>query len=317
LTGWTLALLAGIAAMHWGSQRTCDAMTDVCERRGLPAVAGGALMGLATASPEITVNAVSVAFSWPDLGLGAALGSNVPALPLIFLLAMLSRRLDPGTDAPPRVQPKAVVVQAAPYLAVVLLLGLLTLPPRWEGLQPIDGFILLGAFVLYLLHAMRQPGDSGKKNAPLPSLKRVWLGLPAIAAGGIVSVIAAKRVAEVFGLSDLVTGLFLIGFLCALPECFATWRLVRDRETTTAIAGAMGDGIVSLTLALMPPALVGAVVGSRVIYMTNLGYLALVILAYIAWNRRREGEEIVGGKVAALVGSYAIYLCGMVVLVRL
>jgi hypothetical protein len=32
-----------------------------------------------------TVNMSSAAFDWPDLGLGTALGSNVPALPLAYL----------------------------------------------------------------------------------------------------------------------------------------------------------------------------------------------------------------------------------------
>ncbi|MFD0462484.1 hypothetical protein ACFQY9_12015 [Microvirga aerilata] len=86
-----------------GASSAADLLERIRDRFALPATAGGALMGLATASPETAVNVASVAFGWPDLGLGAALGSNVPALPLVFGLAYLGGRYaDRGrTDHPP------------------------------------------------------------------------------------------------------------------------------------------------------------------------------------------------------------------------
>src|SRR3712207_6930160 len=76
--------------MQWGASRASAALDAYRGRVGLRATVAGALFGIATAAPEISVNVASVAFGWPDLGLGAALGSNVPALPLIFLLSWLS-----------------------------------------------------------------------------------------------------------------------------------------------------------------------------------------------------------------------------------
>jgi cation:H+ antiporter len=145
---WVVLVITGTGTMQWGASRASAALDAYRRRAGLAEVIAGALLGIATASPEISVNIVSVAFAWPDLGLGAALGSNVPALPLVFLLAWLSLRFaraprvsdDPGgppctsvgaatTEMPvPVVAPAAVEVQALPYLLVVLLLAALTLP---------------------------------------------------------------------------------------------------------------------------------------------------------------------------------------------
>src|SRR3712207_7561188 len=108
--------------MQWGASRASAALDAYRGRVGLRGTVAGALLGIATAAPEISVNVASVAFGWPDLGLGAALGSNVPALPFVFLLAYLSTRFvrAPGRAPasleapPPRVQSEAVEDQVAP-----------------------------------------------------------------------------------------------------------------------------------------------------------------------------------------------------------
>jgi cation:H+ antiporter len=133
----------------------------------------------------------------------------------------------------------------------------------------------------------------------------------AIALGALASVTAARRLGEAFGASDLVVGLFVIGLLCALPESFAAWRLAREGKTTTAVSTAMGDGIVSLTLALVPPTLVGAPVGDTALYLANLAYLVFALLAYIALNHARRGQALGPGRVTVFVGGYAVYLAAV------
>lgn len=327
-----LMLLGGVGAMQWGSSRAADLLDAVRGRWGLPATAGGALMGLATAAPETAVNLSSVAFGWPDLGLGAALGSNVPALPLAVLLSYLAAKSLPGTlsgetpfrltqrchaavpagpaggQAPaPRVAPQAAEVQAWPYLGVVLLLAALTLPPPIAGLQWPDGLALLAAFGCYLAYALLRRPWVDRGTLPPGAVAHGSVGLPAIAVGAVVSVMGAQRLGGTFGVPDIATGLFAIGLLCALPESYSAWRFTREGKPTVAIASVMGDGIVSLTVALLPSALVGAGVGNRPLYLLNLGFLAAVLVIYILLNRR-SGEELGRRLVWLYTGGYAAYL---------
>jgi cation:H+ antiporter len=313
---WLGLVLIGISAMQWGAARAADLLDILRGHWGLPATAGGALMGLATASPEIAVNVTSVVFGWPDLGLGTALGSNVPALPLAFLLAYLSTRFAPKSEAgaeppAPQVKPQAVPVQVLPYLLIVVLLGALTLPAPMAGLQPIDGVILLAAFGLYFGHALFRKPWTDKGTVPPGAVRRALIGLPAIALGALASVMGAQKVGAALGISDLVTGLFVIGFLCALPEAYSAWRFTREGRPTVAISTATGDGIVSLTIALVPPALVGTQVGDMPIYLINLTFLASVLVTYIALNRRREGQELGFGRVMFFGSGYGVYLVAM------
>jgi cation:H+ antiporter len=325
---WAALVIVGIGAMQWGSSCASEALDVYRCRAGLRGTAAGALLGIATAAPEISVNIASVWFGWPDLGLGAALGSNVPALPLIFLLSWLSLRSAHRAPQPasvgaaaaeppiPVVEPAAVEVQAVPYLLVILLLAGLTLPPRWAGLQPVDGLLLLVAWGVYLARALLRPRKAPAEPGSMirAPLKHALLGVPAIALGALASVVATRRLGDAFGASDLVVGLFVIGLLCALPESFAAWHLARKGKTTTAVSTAMADGIVSLTVALVPPALVGAAVGDPTLYGVNVSFLVLVLLAYIGLNHFRRGQELSLGRVALFVGGYAVYLAVVVYL---
>ena len=307
-------LLGGVWAMSKGAGFAGDVLNATRQRLGYPEAAGAAFMGLATATPEISVNVASVAFGWPDLGLGAALGSNVPALPFAALLSYLAVRLarkpaEAGlapSDAP-RVKPAAVPLQYGPYLAIVALLAALTLPPPWSGLQPVDAAVLAAAFVLWLVHALSRH-ERGGRTPPSSNPWRLAIGLPMIAVGAVGSVWGAQKLGQAAGLPDLITGIFLIGFLCALPESLSAWRFTREGHTTFGVAAAGADGVVSLTLALIAPALIGTAVGDVRIYGLNLAALAFFLTAYVVMNNRRIGERLGPARVAVFVGGYAVYL---------
>jgi cation:H+ antiporter len=317
---WFALVIGGIAAMQWGAARVADLLENLCGRWKLPATATGALMGVATASPEISIGVASVSFGWPDLGLGTALGSNVPALPLAILLAYLSSRFPPGgarADEPvPEVKPQAVKVQVIPYLGVVLLLAALTLPRPIAGLQWIDGLVLAGAFAVYIARALLQ--KRWRNPGRLPSGTRAaLLGLPAIGAGAVGATMGAQKVGAAMGIPDIVTGLFVIGLLCALPESYSAWRFTRNDKPTVAIAAVMSDGIVSLTLALQPGAIVGSAVGNMAIYMLNLGFLAAALVLYAVMNHKDRGQKLGPALVLLLSGGYCAYLVATVfILVR-
>ncbi len=331
---WFALVLAGVGAMHWGVQRVCAPLVVLCRHWGIAETGSGALIGLATASPEISVNIAAVALGWPDIGLGTALGSNVPALPLIFVIAYLStrwhrrealeehraeRRADPAAAAPPpsplpKVRDQAMWLQALPYLMVVLLLAALTLPPGWRGLQPVDGLVLALACAAYLVRALAARAERDPCPAPGRRMLAALPGLLAIAAGALVAVLASRRVNDALGLSDLVGGLFITGLLCALPESFSAWRLSRRGRATAAVSAAMADGVFSLTLAMLPLSLIGAGLGNPGLYALNLGFLAAVLVGYMAMNARvMAGEARSGLLTPARVGLFAVGYCAYVV----
>lgn len=316
---WILALLLLILAigmMHWGASSIVGVFRNLCRRLGLTAVGGATLLGLATASPEITVNVAAVAFGWPDIGLGTALGSNAPALPLIFLLSWLAGRRTPPEDlSAVAVKEEASYVQAMPYLGVVALLAALTVPGPVRGLQWPDALVLLGGYGIYMTQALMRGRKSAAPDCRIFESGGHWrlTAAPvAIAGGAVVAVVCSNYLVEHFRLTPLIGGLFITGLLCALPESFAAWKLARHGQATAAVSGAMADGTASLTVAFLALGIVQAPIGNLGLYAVHLAFLAAVLAMFIvmAW---RGGTYISGRSVALMAAAYALYL-GAVVL---
>ena len=209
---WVGVLLAAVWAAHWGAERIAKPLKKLRKRWGLTEVAGAAFVGLAAASPEIGINVASAATSVPDIGLGAMLGSNILAIPLVVSVAYwASRKRELGSHEGHEehrkqkllaISKQAVTVQALPYLAIVILMAVLTLPKQWRGLQPVDGWIMLGAYVLYLAQALLRGRSSGEKENW--SKKEVALaagGVGAVVLGAYFTVKSTEQIVSYFGIS--------------------------------------------------------------------------------------------------------------------
>lgn len=186
---WCGVLLAAVWLAHWGAEHLADPLRKLRARWGFSVVAGGSLVGLAAAAPEIGTNTSSAIRGVGDIGLGALLGSNVLAIPLMVLTAYAATRKKELGGQHSRhakhlrqnllqVNREAVTVQALPYLGVIALFAVLTLPAGWRGLQPVDGWILLLAYrwrpvhhragggfpggVHDLVHRAQRAGDLGR-----------------------------------------------------------------------------------------------------------------------------------------------------------
>lgn len=94
-------------------------------------------------------------------------------------------------------------------------------------------------------------------------------------------------------------------------EAYSAWRFARRGKPTVAVSSATADGIVSLTLALVPPALAGAATGDLAVYAVNLAFLALVLTAYAFLNHRHRGRELGPGFVALFGTAYLGYAAVM------
>ena len=92
---WVLVLVAAIVAAHWGAERLADPLEKLRRQWGFSAAAGGAFVGIAAASPEVGINVASAARGVADIGLGAAIGSNILAIPLVVTVAYIASRRAP------------------------------------------------------------------------------------------------------------------------------------------------------------------------------------------------------------------------------
>lgn len=300
---WGVVLLAALWAAHWGAEQLSGPLKKLRRQWGFSVAAGGSIVGLAAASPEAGINTTSAIRGVADIGLGMMLASNIIAIPLMVCTAYVATRKRelPDHENHERhrreerlaVDPQAVTFQALPYLVIVGLLAVLTLPAPWRGLQPMDGWIMLGAYLLYAAQALlRGRSDSERVEWKKKEVLLALAGVAAIAAGTYFAVRATEQMASAWGLAKIAAGMFVTAPVAAMPELFATWKVTRSGQVTSGVTSVIGDHAVTLTVALLPLALVTVPVENFRLMWVNLTFVALMPLLYAACVHfsGRQGE---------------------------
>lgn len=316
MTWWTVTLWGGLLLVavfgaDWGADQLSGPVRTLRHRWGLSAIQGGALVGLTLAGPEIAINAASAYRGAADVGLGLILGGNVLSLPLLTSIAYLaSREPDLGERAEVessteheshvedrflRIQSDALSVLTLPYIGLIVLVGLLTLPAGWRGLQPIDGVVLIVAYLVYLLQAIvRGRGDRDLSDAEWSGhdFVRSLGGVAVLVAAAYGIVTATEQLAAAFGISALLGGLFITAPLGLAPEAFGTWHVTRSGQITEGAVDVITDSAVTLTLAMVPLSLVVVPIENFRLFWVSLLFVLLMPLAYAAfvrWGTREAG----------------------------
>lgn len=314
---WAGVLLVAVWAAHWGAEQLAEPLKKLRRQWGISAAAGGALIGIASASPEIGINVASAARGVGDIGLGTALGSNIIAIPLVVAVAYVaSRRRRLGGDESQgdpdeaergdahrehvatnllRMDRAAVRVQALPYFGILALFAALTLPSAWRGLQPVDGWILLGAYTAFLAQAMfRGREEMEEVDWTKKEIALAVAGVGVLALGAFFTVRATENIVSGLGIEKVVGGLFITAPMAALPEIFAVWSVVRSGQVTSATTSVIGDHAVTMTVAFLPLALVTLPVENMPLFATVMGFVALMPAAYAAFVHWGGDEHGVG-----------------------
>ena len=319
---WIGILLLAVWAAHWGAERLAEPLRKLRKQWGFSVAAGGSFIGLAAASPEIGINTTSAIRGVSDIGLGAMLGSNVIAIPLMVATAYIfTRKAKLGGDHENHeqhrrerivaVDPGAVTVQALPYLAIIGVFALLTLPAPWRGLQPIDGWILLLAYLVYLAQALLRGREKGEEVEW--QRKQVWNavgGVAALAVGAYCTVFSTEKIVGAIGISQILGGLFLTAPVAALPEIFATRSVARSGQVSSAVTSVIGDHTVTMTLAFIPLTIIGMPIQDLRLFWVSLAFVALVALLYAGFIHFGKGREhgFARWQVFALPAVYAAFV---------
>ena len=78
----------------------------------------------------------------------------------------------------------------------------------------------------------------------------------------------------------------------ALPELFGAWSIARSGQVTAATSSVIGDHAVTMTVALVPLALVGLPVEDLRLFAVNLAFVGVVpalYAAFIWWGGAEKG----------------------------
>ena len=325
MNSWLWVLVLGLAAWaaHWGADRLLTPLKLLRKQWGLTASAGAAFLALVTASPEVAINITSAARDVSDIGLGNLLGSNIISIPLMVTIAYFASRkqfknnkehqehLDKNILA---LNKRSVSVLSLPYLGIIALVAILTLPKPWRGLQPVDGWIMLVAYAAFLTHAIIKDKEKGKKVTW--NKQQVWLsiaGALAIAVGAFFIVKATENIVSALNISEIVGGLFITGIMTTAPEIFKTWSVVKGGEVTAGTTSVIADNAVTMTVAFFPLALVTTPIEDFELFWVNLAFVGLMPLLYTLFvHQSKELHGFSRWQIFVFDAAYIVYLLVMV-----
>ncbi|MDY6900427.1 MAG: sodium:calcium exchanger [Cyanobacteriota bacterium] len=338
---WVLLLLLSVYAAHWGADKIAKPLQKVRKQWGFSEAAGAAFVAFATASPEIGTNTTSAIRGFSDIGLGNLLGSNIISVPAIVTVAYIAslwrnRGKSPKRNnnsknnsnnnsnknsknnsislKPLKVKSEALYIQAIPYLLIIALAALVTLPKPWRGLQPIDAWIMLAAYVIYLGNAIlrhRKQGQEVEWNRK--EIVTAVIGIILLIFGAYFTVTATEKIVSNLGISQVIGGLFITATLSIVPEVFATWSVASSGQLTAATTSVIADNTATMTLAFFPLALVTLPVDNILLYSVNLAFVALLGIVYAAFLYLGKPNHSFSFKeVLILNGIYIAYLAVMV-----
>jgi len=261
-----LALALGAACAFFGGEFFLRGTLGLARSWGLISrTVAGAIAGLATSSPEISIAFTAGVAGEPEIALGNNLGGNIVNLALILGLTL--------SFAPVAVNPLSLKTSYVFVLVQPLMLAAMLADGEVSRL---DASLLIGAFAAWLYFSMRGAFEEPEEETSTRwiALLQAAAGLSLLVAAGQLIVYGASHLARDFGFSDFVVGATVVALGTATPELatFLISRLRRHDQVgvgmilgSTIVSGYLVIGVagavspIHVTLAEAAPALAAAV----------------------------------------------------------
>ncbi len=248
-----LWLLLGVGLLTVGGEGVVRGALAAARRLGVsPLLAGLVIVGFGTSAPELVVSVKAAFDQQPDIVLGNVVGSNIANMLLILGVSALIMPLT--------IHIKSLRRDGLSMLAATLLFMALA---NLHGVSRLDGFILFGVLVAYLIWAYRserehlddpaaelhQAEANEYENLPLSiPLTLLFLigGLALLLLGADRFLVGAVGLGQMFGVPEAIIGLTVVAVGTSLPELAVSIIAAIRRHADVAIGNVLGSNIFNL-----------------------------------------------------------------------
>jgi len=311
-------VVGGLGLLALGGESLVRGASRLAATLGLaPLVVGLTIAAFGTSAPELAVSLRAAFGGQSDMLVGNVVGSNIGNVLLVLGVSALV--------APLVVAQRLVRLEVPLMIGVSVLLHVLALD---GALGRLDGLLLFGGLIAYLVFAVRQGreetaevrdeyareyGRAAARGAGVVAqLGLILVGLALLVAGAQVMVAGAVRLAKALGVGELVIGLTVVAAGTSMPEVATSVVATLRRERDIAVGNVVGSnifnilGIVGLSAAVSPApiAVAPAALAFDLPVMIAVAVGCLPILFTDHLVARWEG--------ALFVGYYAAYILYLV-----
>ena len=310
---WLFVMFGGLVLLGAGAEGLVRGSSALALRLGVtPLVVGLTVVAFGTGSPELFVSIQAALKGESGIALGNIVGSNISNVGLILGVSAVARPMKVRSELIKREVPVMIAITVA--LCLLLLDGLLS---RIDGLLLVVGSI---GYTIFAYIAARRDRSAlvaeEFKEALVERRRAAWLDLLFVGVGFVLLLAGANlllrgavKIAEQFGISQVVIGLTIVAIGTSLPELAASVVASVKREPDVAFGNAIGSNILNILLVLGVAALIRPI-ETKGLRLFDIGaFLAsALILLPLMWRgwvlNRWEG--------ALLLGAYVAYLYSVV-----
>ena len=310
-----LLLLVGLALVVFGADYLVDGASGIARRFGLSEfIIGLTIVGMGTSAPEMVVSFIGAAQGNADIAIGNVVGSNI--LNTLLILGVTALILPMGITASNKKQDIPV------NILITVLLILLGLEKTLfgfgtDGLNAVDGGILLLCFILYMWKSFRQKKETPTEEEESAKEHPVWLsllmvagGIAGLAFGGRLFVDSATDLAKALGVSDKFIAITILAGGTSMPELATCVAAAVKKKGQLALGNIIGSNIFNILLILGGSALIHTLSFQDISYV-DLGALlvsavALFTCCYV--GKKDQLDRLDGALFLILWAAYMVYL---------
>ena len=294
-----ILLIIGFILLIKGADLFVDKATIIATKLKMPKIIiGMTIVAIGTSLPELSVSVQSSILGLNDMCVANVIGSN------IFNLLMIT-----GTIALLSKVKINNFMNVFKTFGVYILLIVLSLD---KNLSLLDGIILLGVFIAYMINMIKSESYTEEENEDVVKehiLKTIALGLiglAGIAYGGNLVIESARDIALSLGMSENLVGLTVVALGTSLPEYVTSIVACKKDEMDIAIGNILGSNIFNILLVLGLASLLAPISVSIVTLIDALFMFITMILFIIFTFKKRTVNKFTG---IMFIMTYVAYIC--------
>ena len=292
-------LTTGLILLIKGADLFIDNISDLGKKIGLSDMfLGITIVALGTSIPEVFVSISSVINLKPEIAIGNSIGSNIANLGIVFgFTCFLITR--------------SIITLNLRDIFLLFLTSLLAGYVLFDYKISIsDSILMIGLFVLFTLHLMRQkPQKNLVTSISKSTLQLVLfslLSLILLLIGSELTVAYGSKLASLIGISDVVVGLTMVAIGTSLPELATSYSALKQRKGNLVIGNIIGSNILNIVLVFPIIGLSIVRVFESTILVRDYFMMAVLTAIFITYLSLGDFQNSFKKKTAPLMGIFLL-----------
>lgn len=310
----------GFFVLIFGAEWLIEGASVLAKRVGVSdLIVGLTVVAFGTSLPELIVNLFANTGTG-ELAIGNVVGSNIANILLILGVASI---IHPLTVHRTTVWREILFNVMAAGMLVVLVSERLLSAGGFNGLDRIDGIILMSYFVMFLYYTFGKTTFGKAKEQATTKDKvqhktdnfnvgtvflKMALGMAGLYFGGKWIVDGATSIAEIFGASEAFVGLTIVAIGTSLPELAASVVAVRNKKVDIAVGNAVGSNLFNIFWVLGLSAFIKPLPFSDSLFQDVIIMLLVAIALFLVMIFGRTRHQINKAEGIVFVSLYGVYL---------